>query len=417
MNTIQTGIITLIKSGITGKAYPLPQDFNIEEAYPLIARHSIVPLAYTGAVNCGIPKTDATMQQMFAVYIKQMLRSEAQMSAVRDLCAAFDAQGIDYLPLKGCHMKELYPKPELRQMGDADILIREGQYPQAEQILKDLGFTFKSSNPHEHTWLSDALYLELHTHMFSFTLKDFYRYYGDGWKLAAHAKGTAAADAGAAVASLHTFKSPEDEFVYLFTHYAKHYRLGGIGLRHLTDLWVFKRTHPEIDNNKLAAILRDLSLFEFYTNTMDLLAYWFEDPADAKGTSADAGVSAYANAFAKAEFMSDYIFASGNWGSLQSHAVATAVQSIHDSGEQQYSKKKALIRAAFPPLTTMSVRYPILKKHPYLLPACWTARIGVAVFCRQKNIKHQWKTTQHIDTAGIETFQEALDYVGLGFDF
>lgn len=402
MNTTQTGIITLIKSGITGKAHPLPEGFSIEEAHKEIMRHGIAPLAYTGAVNCGIPKTDTTMQQMFAIYIKQMLRSEAQMAEINRITSAFDQANIDYLPLKGIHMKQLYPKPELRQMGDADILIKEEQYPQAEQILKNLGFTFKNSNPHEHTWLSDALYLELHTHMFSFTLKDFYRYYGDGWKLAADD---------------HTFKSPEDEFVYLFTHYAKHYRLGGIGLRHLTDLWVFKRTHPEIDDNKLTAILRDLGLFEFYTNTMDLIAHWFEGPADAKGTSANAGVSADANAFAKVEFMSDYIFASGNWGTVQSHAVATAVQSIHDSGEQQYSKKKALIRAAFPPLTTMSVRYPILKKHPYLLPACWTARIGVAVFCRQKNIKHQWKTTQHVDTADIETFQEALDYVGLGFDF
>lgn len=413
MNTIQTGIIALIKSGITGEKQDLPAGFAMEDAYNEIMRHGIAPLAYTGAVNCGIPKTDAEMQKLFAIYIKQMLRSEAQMAEVDRLLKAFDEAGIDYLPLKGIHMKKLYPKPELRQMGDADILIREERYGQAEPILKELGFTFKSTNPHEYTWISDSLYLELHSHMFSFTLKDFYRHYGDGWQLAVPAKAAAIADAEGA-SSRHEFKSPEDEFIYLFTHYAKHYRLGGIGLRHLTDLWVFRSSHSKMNDTKIIEILAELKLDVFYRNTIALLSYWFED---AKDTPADSDVPTDPDAHAKSEFMSDYIFASGNWGTVYSHSIAAAVQTIHDSGNEEYSKKKALIRAAFPPLTTMSVRYPVLKNHPILLPACWAARIGVAVLFRQKNIKHQWKTTQHVDTAGIETFQEALEYIGIGFDF
>ena len=35
-----------------------------------------------------------------------------------------EENGIDYLPLKGYNLKKLYPKPELRTMGDADVLIR-----------------------------------------------------------------------------------------------------------------------------------------------------------------------------------------------------------------------------------------------------------------------------------------------------
>lgn len=37
---------------------------------------------------------------------------------------AFDAGGIDYMPLKGSILKDLYPRHEMRMMGDADILIR-----------------------------------------------------------------------------------------------------------------------------------------------------------------------------------------------------------------------------------------------------------------------------------------------------
>ena len=44
------------------------------------------------------------------------------------------------MPLKGCNMKALYPSPELRVMGDADILIRVEQYDRIRPIIQSLGF-------------------------------------------------------------------------------------------------------------------------------------------------------------------------------------------------------------------------------------------------------------------------------------
>ena len=102
MDAMQQGVITLIRSSLTGESLTLPQNFNLEEAYPQILRHGIVALAYDGAVNCGMDKKLPVMQKLFQGYLKCMIHSEGQMAAIERICAAFDAAGVDYMPLKGC---------------------------------------------------------------------------------------------------------------------------------------------------------------------------------------------------------------------------------------------------------------------------------------------------------------------------
>lgn len=392
MNTTQTGIITLIKSGITGKAHPLPEGFRIEEAYNEIMRHSIAPLAYTGAVLCGIPKTDETMGKLFAVYIKQMLRSEAQMAEVERLTKAFDEHDIDYLPLKGINLKKLYPKPELRQMGDADILIKEEQYGKIQSLMSTLGFTFKYESDHELVWTTEKLMLELHKHLIPSYNKDYYEYYAKGWQLAC------AADAEPS--ARHTFKSHEDEFIFLFTHFAKHYRDGGIGLRHVTDLWVFKNAYPKMDEAYITEILIKLQLQEFYKNICNLVSVWFIDRSPNAMTA----------------FISEYIFSNGNWGDFDTHLLSAIVKETQTKSEhQKYSKARYMLHRAFPNKEFMISYFPFIEKCSCIYPVFWPVRHVHALLFKRKNIKRQLKTYSSTDK--IESFRDSLDYVGLKFNF
>ena len=51
MNDLQQGVVTLLKSAITGEKLSLPEGFSIEEAMPLIKKHYLYTMAYTGAVK------------------------------------------------------------------------------------------------------------------------------------------------------------------------------------------------------------------------------------------------------------------------------------------------------------------------------------------------------------------------------
>ena len=63
--------------------------------------------------------------------------------------AAFEKNGIAHMPLKGILMKQLYPRPDMRIMGDADILIRVEQYEKIKPLLEELGFAEKLESDHE----------------------------------------------------------------------------------------------------------------------------------------------------------------------------------------------------------------------------------------------------------------------------
>lgn len=346
MNVLHQGIILLLKSAVEQQSFKLPEDFSMEDALSLIKNHHIITLAYDGALRCGVSAQHSVMRSFFQAYCRAMQSSERQMRAFRRLCSAFDEYGIDYMPLKGVNLKALYPKPELRPMGDADVLIRMDQYERIIPIMHSLGYVEEGESDHELPWRSEELYLELHKCLIPSYNRDYYAYFGDGWQLAVQQSGSRYA------------MSAEDTFVYLFVHFAKHFRDGGIGCRHVVDLWLYRRKNPDLNEEYIKTELSKLHLLEFYENTCLLLAAWFDG-----GQMND-----------KTEFMSEFIFASGSWGSMEARVVSSVLRSAEYSAAGFSGKLTYLLQTAFPPLVMLRSKYTVLKKHPWMLPLVWVVR-------------------------------------------
>lgn len=388
MTITQQGVIMLIKSAITGQAEHLPEVFSLEDAFPLLKEHQLIPIAYEGAVLCGLSKKSPVMRQMLQIYYRCALISEAQMKMVDKICEAFEQNGIDYMPVKGCNLKRLYPKPELRQMGDADILIHIEQYDRIRTIVTGFGFTEKIQTDYELVWDAPQLHLELHSGLISPTNQDFYAYFGDGWHLARKS-----------VDSRYNML-PEDEFAYLFAHYAKHYRSGGIGCRHVVDLWVYRRTHAEMDEKHILSVMEKLKLREFYENTRDLIRFWFDN----------------GHGNAKIEFMATYIFNSGSWGRMKNHILANELQNVRRAGSMKGGKLKTVMGVVFPPVSKLDAKYPVLKRFPWLLPVVWPIRWADVLLLRRDALHKRTAALKMATAEQIETYQQSLNYVGLDFN-
>lgn len=388
MNVTQQGVIALLKSAITGEKTALPEEFDIEQALPLLHRHSVTAMGYVGALTCGVSKELPAMQQLRLDYYTGLVKSEGQLAAIEKITQAFDGHEIDYMPLKGCNMKRLYPAPELRAMGDADILIRTEQYPRIRPILEELGFAESMESDHELVWDNKQLHLELHKRLIPSRDKDYYRYYGDGWGVARQQNGGCYA------------MSDEDTFVYLFTHFAKHYRNGGIGCRHVTDLWVYLRSFPDMDMAYIHRELEKLVLLEFYTNINRVIDGWFCDGEIDE----------------KADFITQIIFASGNWGAIKERSLSESVYRAQEAASVKKGKLRWFVQLAFPPREIAGYKYPILKKHPILLPAVWVMRWLEAVFCRWDTVKSHYRALTGNSVAEIESHEQSLNYVGLRFE-
>lgn len=384
MNAIQQGVVALLKSAVTEEKLVLPEGFDIEAAYPLIIAHKMTALIHDGAVRCGIPQQHPVMQKLFQSYCKALQVSARQMRALERVCAAFDAKGIDYMLLKGSIMKALYPKPELRMMGDADVLIRVEQYDRIAPIMEALGFRMTEESDYDFTWDSASLHLELHKSLVPPEQKDFYDYFGSGWHLAKEKKGNRYA------------MTAEDTFIYMFTHFAKHFRGAGIGCRHMVDLWVYLRKNPAMDKSYVKAELDKLHLGVFYQNMRRTLTMWFED-----GPTDD-----------RTQMITEVIFASGNWGTSKARALSNGVQDLKHSRRFVSGKMGYVLRHVFPDFQTMRLRYPVLKKAPLLLPAVWVYHLVKKLFCHKTPLRQHVNNLQSLTKENVENRQQMLSFVG-----
>lgn len=387
MNDIQLGVITLMKSAITGEKLTLPDGFSLGEALPLLKKHGIQAMGYIGAVNCGISKSDPIMQGLFQFYCRSVVFSQRQLDKINQLFAAFEDNGIDYMPLKGTILKHLYPSHELRPMADADILIRVEQYDRIKPIMESLGFWFDIESDHELHWRCPELHVELHKRLIPSNNQDLYPYFGDGWHLAKQDSG-------------HRYQMTlEDQFLFLFTHFVKHFRDGGIGCRHVVDLWVFQQMNHQMDREYICRELKKLHLLDFYGNLQNLIDAWFSDGIWDEMT----------------EFISEFIFGSGVWGGQWAHDLAANAKYVQNSGKVGKGKLRHFIKRAFPNLEYTSFQYPVLKRLPILLPIIWVVRWFHILIHKPDLMKRRFHMLSRANNEDIHAWEQNMSYVGLQY--
>ncbi len=375
------GILRLIKSALTGQPQPLPEGFDLADAYVLVREHQLQPMVYEGAAVCGFSRQLPVMKQLFQDYCRALIYSEGQMKAVDELRAAFEQAGVDYLFFKGSRLKNLYPKPELRPMGDADVLVRTQQQEQVNEVLRALGYELKAENEQEYLWLSPRLAVEPHKSLIDAGDERFYSYFGGGWQLAKRD------EAGKA------YLTSEDEFAFLFVHMTKHYRGGGIGLRQFIDLWLYRRAVPELDEEKLQDIIRRLGLTEFYQNVLRTLSVWFEEETPDEKTC----------------LITRFVFNSGSFGTEDAKFLSRTLRAARGSN----TTRAAIVQKLFPPLSRMRLFYPVLRRVPVLLPVLWVVRlVSIALFRRDKLRKGR-EDLRLVRDGAAEQFEQSLHFVGL----
>lgn len=387
----QIGLLLLIKSALTGEVVVVPTDFDIPEAFDTAKVHGITALAYYGACKIGEDTATDTMKRAFASVCKCILADERQRAEISRLFDAFDKRGIKYMPLKGVNLKSLYPNPEMRMMGDADILIAPEQYNDIiRPLMLELGYEEGEESDHELIWNKSSLHVELHKRLIPSYNKDYYEYFGDGWALAK------VKDDNSERYSM----TDEDEFIYLFTHFAKHYRDSGIGIRHMVDLWVFESHHPNMDKEYTLGELTKLQLDRFYVNIKKTLDTWF---GNAKSDE-------------MIDFITDFIFTSGQYGKKQVNIVSSALKESKSDMNASEIKRNRLIRSLFPSAEVLTPDYPVLNKAHILLPFIWVIHFFRRVFTKNK-LKNYVRNIKEIDDGKISEYQRQLNYVGLDFNF
>lgn len=387
LTSFERDMISIIRAAIVGTEPNISENFDFDLAYGFSQKMQIAPL-----VCCGIEKLpnaflDTGSKKFLKSTISYSFYCDFQDKEIESILGEFDKQQIEYLRLKGTDIKRLYPRSELRLMSDADILIKKKQYKKIKAIMLSLGYKAVTESDHEYIWQKNGINIELHKRLIPSYNKDYYNYFGDGWRLAKPREDK----------PNEYVMSNEDNFIYLFTHYAKHYRDSGIGVKHLTDFYVFLNENKNLDWNYVNEELKVLQLYDFWQTTKNVLDVLFKN----------------AECDEKSAFVIRRIFDGAAYGSYENHVLSDGVKA---SKSTKNARMKKIWEGIFPSFSLLKIKHKFLKWLPFLLPLVWLCHWVKTIF-NPKKLARKRKELNTISSENIKTYQDELNYVGLDFNF
>lgn len=389
MNSLEKGVLALVKSALTGECYELPEDFDISKIVEVARFHQMSPMIYYGALNCKISNENPTIKKLATDTFAFSIVSEMQLIALNNICAVFEQNKIDYMLLKGAQLKGLYKKPEMRTMADIDILIKINQYNDIMPLMVGLGFVKKCQSNHEYVWINGKITVELHTKLIPSYNQDYYGYFGEGWQKANKQPDSSSYKMCA-----------EDEFIFIFAHLAKHYRDAGIGLKNFVDIYLYIN-NIKFDEQYVSNELKRLKLDVFYQNVVKTLKTWFDNEEETEVARA----------------ITQKVFSGGVYGGREERVLSDALKKTKSKKSTTAFKIKKLLFMIFSPYANMCKKYPKLKKAPFLLPVFWIVRWVDVLFFQKERINKKISDLKFINEENVKKYKEDLNLVGLDYNF
>ena len=300
----------------------------------------------------------------------QMISDELWIGNVID---AFNAAGIMSIVLKGMAINKCYPYPELRTMGDADILVNEYDMDRATQILENMGYIAEKDKKTKHVefFKKNFLSIELHRLLVDYDfIKNKENFHKEIWK------DPVEIELGAVKAySL----SWDMQIIHLCMHMASHISYGGFGLRQLADfVMVVETKRDQLNWNiiKEKSIEYGISQFLYAIYAVCNRLFQIDIPPEI--------ISRNENNDEKVQNLIEDILLGGNFGKQDiKRSAANVIINNTDKGEFKNLRNRfyRYIHILFPNRDLMSRRYKYIyvKKSPIFLPLAWIHRIAYGI--------------------------------------
>ena len=356
-NRIVQDVIYLVSCAVN-ETVPEPDrvyNMNLPAVYALAGKHML-----TAAVAMALESTgfrDAMSTKAISESVRRTACFDSERSSIlREL----EEAGIWYLPLKGCVLKDCYPKIGMRQMADNDILYDVSRSEDLRNIMERLGFSTDNDygrGVHDHYFKPPVCNFEMHRMLFGVGHdQQLVDYYHDVKKRLLPDEGR----------NYGYHFSDEDFYIYMIAHEYKHYSSGGTGLRSLLDTWVYLRKVP-LDMAFVAGEIEKLGIADFEAANRSLALHLFGGEPLTE----------------EEQEMLEYVLSSGTYGTMANRIR----RQLREKGRWGYFLSRMTL-----PFDMMTQLYPVLGRIPLLYPFCWAHRLIHAFFFRHKVFMYQLKS-------------------------
>ena len=378
-------LLTLLRYAIVGTeisddAIKALESGNVATLFKVAKAHDMAHLVSYAIEKCGA----SLSEEDSALFSKEMesaiLRYEMIRADLDDICACFDSEEIDYIPLKGAVLRELYPQAWMRTSCDIDVLVRESEIDRAALALVNrLGYKtdFKKTYHDISLFSPFGMHLELHYNIKENT-EGYDKLLTRAWDFSQRSTEN----------KRRYLQSKEFLMLHLMCHMSYHFVGGGCGLRSVLDAWLLEK-NTELDMALLESFLSEAGLLKFYQSIIRLGEYWFgaKDVSD--------------------ELLSDmelYILLGGVYGTKKQGTVS---KQIKKGGKLRY-----LLSRIFVPYKELSVLYPVIKKHKILTPFYQVIRWFGVIF-KAKRIRTELCYVAESDSNSVERAKRLLNELEL----
>ncbi len=384
-NRIIRTLFALLRSSVFD--YTLTEDERAmvsEETLPellaLSRKHDLSHLLAYGLKKNGL--TEGTNGGAERAIFKAAYRYERLNYDYGRLCEALEAEKIPFIPLKGSVLRAYYPEPWMRTSCDIDVLVRREDLERGIACLTErLQYEEKEHDSHDVSLFSpNGNHVELHFDLVEEgSAKGANEALKSVWEHVSLREGS------------EYFYEMTDGFFYFYhiAHMAKHFEVGGCGIRPLIDLWILD--HMEgMDGDDREKLLTQAGLMTFARAARRLSAVWFggEETDDLSRS------------------MEHFILHGGVYGSVENRV---ALQQRKQGGRLGY-----VFSRLFLPYVRLKRYYPILEKHRWLTPVMQVRRwFWLLSPDRAKRAREEVSANRNVDRAQAEAMNEFLDAIGL----
>lgn len=385
--------ITAFSSVTFNKQLPIPEtDLDWEFIYTLSLHNNGIPVIAKALENVQNKPCDEIMQKFQSQSALYTVQDVNQMYELTSVMEDFEQNGIYFMPLKGYVIKSDYPSSQYRVMSDCDILFKEEQVEKVKTVFANHGFTFDhfDNDNQYHFEKKPYVYVEMHTSLVNHK-DDKYTYFLDIWNKSKPKEG---------YKYWHQMTC-EDFYIFLVEHSANHYIQGGVGLRMLLDMYLYKTKYlNNIDNEYLSKQLKTLGIDVYEKKLWEICEKWFKY-----------------NDFKEISVLEEFILLSSTLGRTSVGFVNMSINYKEEmkKDNKKPSKVKFLLKSIFPAKSKMVSHYPYLNKLPFLLPVSWIQMWFKRLFI-SKNVRFKYGLKNRLNYNNLqdeEYINELNNLVGL----
>lgn len=354
-------LIELIRSVLEErKPQPKPEQISMKCLFLTAKKHNLACMAYDAAKQIAGKEDKEVMETWQTASRSCEIMNVVQKNEGKKLLVKLTDEQIRVLPMKGWIMKQFYPKPEYRQMGDLDFLIDSENRKPVREIMTDLGYGFVKNECEDTVDVYQKnpwMHVEIHNRMIPYKNK---KKYENIWERCEQKDDL-------------YFMSWDDYYLFMLDHLEKHFYDSGCGIRFLLDVYIFLQAKgKELHRDKLKEEFRKRDQEAFFEQVEETANAWF-------GKENQVGDSEFEK----------IILLSGTFGTSDQKFANRQLKIQNKYKNPEITKTVYFLTRTFPEYSYMCNIYPFLYKAPVLMPVMWIVRLICAPVTKMDRIRKE----------------------------